>query len=224
MLLPVQVTFRNIPNPAGLEDYVQQEAAKLERFYNRISSCRVIVERPQRAASSKLFHVRIDLGVPNGELVIKHTPSLHSTLQDTQQEKSRPEARAVLVLKDPRRAIHDAFEEMRRRLQDYARCRRREIKPKETTAPAKVKQIFPDDQYGFIETADGREIYFNAASVLEGRFPRLRIGSEVDFAEEPGEKGPQASTVRVIHPRKQARAASGVVLLESKDDNKAQTR
>jgi ribosome-associated translation inhibitor RaiA len=216
MRLPVQVTFRNIPNPGGLEDYIQKKAAKLERYYQRIISCRVMVERPQRAVSSKLFHVRIDLGVPQGELVVKRTPSLHSTLQDVQEEKSRSEARAVLDAKDPKRAINEAFEEMGRRLQDYVRRQRREIKPKETLAPAKVREIFPQEEYGFLETADGRELYFNAASVLDGKFSRLRIGTPVDFAEEPGDKGPQASTVRVIHPRKEGRTAARSAVLPTK--------
>jgi len=63
MLLPLQVTFRNMDDVTGLEDLVLKEAAKLDRFYDRISSCRVVVELPQRATSSKLYHVRIDLGV-----------------------------------------------------------------------------------------------------------------------------------------------------------------
>ena len=128
MLLPVQVTFRNMKDLAGLEEMVQKEAAKLERFYDRISSCRVVVERPQRAASSKLFHVRIDLGLPNGELVVKHTPTLHGTLQDTKTEASRKEAESVLLHKSPQRAIHEAFHEMRRRLQDYSRQQEGSVK------------------------------------------------------------------------------------------------
>ena len=44
MLLPVQVTFRNMEDVAGLEEMVQEEAAKLERFYDRVGSCRVVVE------------------------------------------------------------------------------------------------------------------------------------------------------------------------------------
>lgn len=211
MLLPLQVTFRNIPNPAGLQGYVQQQAAKLEHFCKRINSCRVIVEALQQARN--IFHGRIDVGVPDGELVVKHMPSVHSARRGTQEEKSRAEPRAVLELKNPRRAILQAFKEMRRRLQDYAQRRRLDVKPKETIAPAKVKEIFPDEGYGFIETADGREIYFNAASVLDGHFMKLRPGAEVDFAEEPGEKGPQASTVKLVHPHKQARAASGLVLI-----------
>ena len=66
MLLPIQVTFRNIKEHVGLEDYVQKEAVKLDHFHNRITSCRVMVERTERAESGKVYHVRIDLGVPNG--------------------------------------------------------------------------------------------------------------------------------------------------------------
>lgn len=213
MLVPVQVTFRNIKDMAGLEEMVQKEAAKLERFYDRISSCRVVVERPQRAQTSKLFHVRIDLGLPNGELVVKHTPTLHGALQDTKTEKSRQEAESVLTHKSPERAIHEAFHEMRRQLQDYSRRQEGSVKSIQKMPKASVKEIFPDRGYGFLETADGRAIYFHQASVLDGHFDRLRIGTRVEFAEEMGDQGPQASTVKLIHPRKQAQTAAGVEAL-----------
>jgi cold shock CspA family protein len=213
MLLPVQVTFRNMKDHAGLDDYVHKEAAKLEHLYGRISSCRVMVERPQRAQSSKLYHVRIDLGVPKGELVVKHTPTLHATLQDLKQQKSRREAASVLVHKNPRQAIHEAFQEMGRRLQDYARLQKGAVKTKQGFQEATVKEIFPDEGYGFLETTDYRELYFTQASVLDGHFPQLRTGVRVGFAEEMGEKGPQASTVKLIHPTKQARAAAKTEVL-----------
>lgn len=210
MLLPIQVTFRNMKDLAGLEEMVQKEAAKLERFYDRISSCRVVVERPQRAESSKLYHVRIDLGLPNGELVVKHMPTLHGTLQDIEAQASRKEAESVLVHKSPERAIHEAFHEMRRRLQDYARQQEGFVKNIPKLAHAEVKEIFPNQGYGFLETTDDREIYFSKTSVLDGHFERLRVGTRVRFAEEAGEKGPQASTVKIVHPRKQARTVAGV--------------
>jgi cold shock CspA family protein/ribosome-associated translation inhibitor RaiA len=213
MLLPVQVTFRNIQDMAGLEEMVKKEAAKLERFYDRITSCRVVVERPQRAKSGKLFHVRIDLGLPTGELVIKHTPTLHGTLQDIKTEKSRREAESVLVHKTPQRAIREAFREMRRRLQDYSRRQEGFVKNIPKLAEGEVKEIFPKEGYGFLETTDDREIYFNEASVLHGHFDRLRAGTRVRFAEEMGDKGPQASTVNVVHPRNQARTAAAVAVL-----------
>jgi cold shock CspA family protein len=51
--------------------------------------------------------------------------------------------------------------------------------------------------YGFIETADGREIYFHRNSILNDDFGRLRIGAAVRFAEESGDRDPQASSVWV---------------------------
>lgn len=210
MLLPVQVTFRNMKDLDRLEEFVQKEAAKLERFYDRISSCRVMVERPQRAASGKLYHVRIDLGVPSGELVVKHTPTLHGALQDSKTEKSRREAESVLAHKVPRRAIHEAFREMGRRLQDYARRQDRMVKNLSKPDRANVKEIFPDQGFGFLETEDNRQIYFNQAGVLNGRFDQLRAGTPVRFAEEMGEEGPQASTVKIIHSRISTRKAAAV--------------
>jgi cold shock CspA family protein/ribosome-associated translation inhibitor RaiA len=213
MLIPVQVTFRNMKDLAGLEEMVQKEAAKLERFYDRISSCRVVVERPRRAESSKLYHVRIDLGVPNGELVVKHMPSLHGTLQDIKVEDSRQEAESVLVHKSPQRAIHEAFHEMRRRLQDYSRRQEGAVKSIQKMAEGTVKEIFPNEGCGFLETTGDREIYFSKASVLDGHFDRLHAGTRVQFAEEMGDKGPQASTVKVIQPRKQAQTAATLQVL-----------
>jgi cold shock CspA family protein len=59
-----------------------------------------------------------------------------------------------------------------------------------------VIRIGPEE--GWIETPDGREVYFHEHSVLDAAFDRLEIGSEVAFVEEPGDKGPQASTVRLL--------------------------
>jgi len=61
-----------------------------------------------------------------------------------------------------------------------------------------VVKIFPGEGYGFLEDDEGREIYFHRNSVLDGAFQRLEVGSEVRFAEEAGEKGPQASSVGLI--------------------------
>ena len=67
----------------------------------------------------------------------------------------------------------------------------------------RVKNLLAREDCGFIETADGRQIYFHRNAVLDAAFDRLKVGSEVAFAEEEGVKGPQASTVRVVgkhHP------------------------
>ena len=64
--------------------------------------------------------------------------------------------------------------------------------------------ILAREDCGFIETADGRQIYFHRNAVLDAAFDRLKVGSEVAFAEEEGVKGPQASTVRVVGGHRRA--------------------
>jgi cold shock CspA family protein len=43
----------------------------------------------------------------------------------------------------------------------------------------------------------GSEIYFHRHSVLSPGFDHLAVGTEVRFAEEEGDRGPQASTVEI---------------------------
>ncbi len=64
--------------------------------------------------------------------------------------------------------------------------------------------MIPGEGYGFLTTQDGREIYFHQDSVLNRGYSSLRIGAKVTFAEEEGEKGPQASSVR-IHEKRRVR-------------------
>jgi cold shock CspA family protein len=61
-----------------------------------------------------------------------------------------------------------------------------------------VSKILPDKGYGFLTSEDGRGVYFHKNSVLHGAFSRLKVGTTVSFHEEPGDKGPQATTLRVL--------------------------
>ena len=214
MILPVQVTFREIDADPELDRVVREQAAKLERYFSRITSCRVLIEMLGRHARGNQYHVRIDLGLPEGELLVESAPALHSALRDVEAEKITKSAELGRLHKTPRRAILDAFREMRRRLQDYARKQRDEVKLRaQPLVRGEVVRLLPEEGYGFIETPDGRQVYFHRDAVLNGRFPILRTGSQVRFCEEPGEKGPQATTVRIVHPARQAKAAAMVAPL-----------
>ena len=169
-----------MPPSEAIETHIVEKAGKLERFYEKITNCRVIVEAPHRRHhKGKLYHVRVDITVPGDELVVKREPSQHASHED------------IYV------AIRDAFDAARRELQDYARRRRGEVKVRENSPTARVTKLFPEEGYGFLETPDGRELYFHRNSVLEPGFEKINLGTEVRFAEEQGEEGPQASTVRI---------------------------
>ncbi len=51
---------------------------------------------------------------------------------------------------------------------------------------------------GFVETAEGREIFFHRNRVRDDAFDRLVVGAEVRFVEKTGEKGAHGP------PRRQA--------------------
>ena len=196
--LPVQITLRNIPFPELIEPEIRQRAARLDRYYDRITSCRVLLERAHRHhVDGSHFHVRIDLGVPGGEIVVSRDSSLHGAEQDLDQARERKQDEAAPVSKHARVAVRDAFDTARRRLQDYARRQRRDTKFHESPPHGKVVQLSAEG-YGFIATTDGREIYFHRHSLIDSNFDDVQVGAEVSFVEEAGEQGPQASTVRVL--------------------------
>lgn len=205
MEIPLRVTFRNMPPSKAIEANVRERAAKLGSLYDRLMGCRVTVEAPHRHHyKGKAYQVRIDLTVPGGELVINRAPkrldvakSRPSDLSDKDLAESHEPGKHG-AHEDIYVAIRDAFNAAGRRLQDYARKRRGKVKRHAPEPRAVVTKLFPEEGFGFIETDDGREIYFHKNSVLSPGFDHMAIATEVLFVEEPGEKGPQASTVRLI--------------------------
>ena len=204
----LQITFRNMKPSKEIEELIRAGAAKLGALYSQLVGCRVMVEIPHRHhKKGSPYHVRIDLTVPQGEIIVKREPSLSARARQLGEREIRKNAEVQIPHKDLRFAISDAFKAAARRLQDYARRQRGDIKTHESLPEARVSQIFPQQGYGFLTSDDGREIYFHKNSVLGRVFPRLKVGAIVTFVEEPGEKGPQASTVRVIPKQKIPQAA-----------------
>ncbi len=199
MELPVQITFRNMDHSDAIETFIREKATRLDSFYDRIMSCRVMVEVPhQRRRWGNPYHVRIDLTVPGGELAISQKRSLHTVQRQTRVERVAKAEEVDTDYKDPYLTIREAFEDARRQLQDYARRQRGQVKAHAAAPYAHVVRLFAEEGYGFLETPDGREIYFHKNSVLANGFEHLKIGTEVGFVEEEGEKGPQASTVKLL--------------------------
>lgn len=178
MKLPLQITFHGLDPSDAIEAAIREHAVRLDRFYDKIMACRVLVEaRHKHHHQGNLFRLRIDVTVPGRELVVTRDPAEHHAHED------------------PYVAIRDAFDAVRRQLEDYARVQRAEVKTHAGPSHGRVARLFADEGYGFIETSEGREVYFHRNSILGGDFDRLEVGAEVRFAEEAGEQGPQASTV-----------------------------
>ena len=106
MQIPPEIAFRNVKVTAAIEAAIEEGIQELERVEDRITSCRLVVERPhRRRRSGNACHVRIDLTLPGAEIVVNRAPS-----EDGPEE-------AVT-------AISDAFHTARMRLLERARKRR----------------------------------------------------------------------------------------------------
>lgn len=206
----LQVTFRNTKPTKETEKWIHAQAAKLDTLYPQLMGCRVMVELPHRHhRKGNAYHIRIDLTMPQGEIVVKREPSLNSRARRLGELEIRKQGEFKVPHKDLRQAINDAFKAAGRRLQDYGRRQRGDTKSHAPLPEARVSKILPRAGYGFLTSGDGREIYFHKNSVLGRAFPRLKVGTTVRFAEEQGEKGPQASTVHLIPKQRVHQAAKG---------------
>jgi ribosome-associated translation inhibitor RaiA len=81
MQVPLQVSFKSIPNTTVVEGLIRQKAHKLERVCDHLSSCRVAVERPPKhPEDGNPYRVRIDMTVPPGhEVVVRNEPGRGKT-------------------------------------------------------------------------------------------------------------------------------------------------
>lgn len=74
-------------------------------------------------------------------------------------------------------------------LQDNVRLMQGQVKQHEERPVATVRMLKPDDDYGFLETSDGREVYFHRNSVLNGGFGSLKPGARGQFHRGKGREG-----------------------------------
>jgi ribosomal subunit interface protein len=106
MQVPLQISLHGIGHSDALYNTIRERAEKLERYYDHIVSCRVVLELAARhKRQGKQFSVRVDLKVPGGELAVtrEHDEDVHV-------------------------AIRDAFDAARRQLEDFAREQRGDVK------------------------------------------------------------------------------------------------
>jgi ribosomal subunit interface protein len=171
----LQIKGTGVELTEAIRAAVRERAEKLDRIYDNVISCSVAIESPRRRyAKGTFYNVHIDLTIPGKEIVVKREPD-----------------------EDLYVAIGEAFDAAQRQMQEFVEKRKGKLKQHEGTPVGTVYRLFPGRKYGFIITADGREVYFNANSVLNSHFKELKLGDQVRFVEEMGDQGPQASTVRL---------------------------
>ncbi|MGO8920622.1 MAG: HPF/RaiA family ribosome-associated protein [Stellaceae bacterium] len=129
MQTPLQVTFRNLDASPAVEAKIRERVDELEQLYDRITSCRVVVEAPDRHhREGRLYHLRVDLRVPGREIVVKRDPSEHHAHED------------IYV------AVRDCFDAVRRQLEDHLRRQRGDVKLHEAPDEGRIIPLMTEEE------------------------------------------------------------------------------
>ena len=71
----VEVHFHGIEKSDAIEQRVREKVAKLQKHFERMTSCRVGIEVPQRSTPQKpkVYQIKIEIGMPRRKaLVVTH--------------------------------------------------------------------------------------------------------------------------------------------------------
>jgi ribosome-associated translation inhibitor RaiA len=184
----VEIAFHHIDNTAPIEAEIRARIEDLERIYDRLTACRVRVDRRASNANGTIPPVvRIELGIPGrNDLVVSHEPD------HLQRKFQRPELH---------NAINEAFRIAERQLSDLKTSRDGRTKQVHHDTPnqllGQVAEVNSEDDFGFLVTASGGLLYFHRNSMLSGNFDALDRGDAVFYVEDTGDTGPIATKVRL---------------------------
>lgn len=119
-----EIVFHNLDHSPAIETLVRERLEKLDRLFDGIVSCRVVIERSQhRHRKGDLFAVNIVVGVPGQQLVVNRAgPKDHAH-------------------EDIKVALRDSFDAAGRQVEDHARKVRGDVKhhePRPESPPENV--------------------------------------------------------------------------------------
>lgn len=171
--LDVQIKSRNLEILPEWQEKIQTEWARLQNHtYEPILHARA--ELMGTAHRQNSFEIQLVVSLPGTTLTVNRKGG------------------AVLSL------IVEAFDVLDRRLREHSRTKQRQVKVhEEKSYQGRITRLFPEEGYGFIAAADGSEVYFHKNALRQDIFDKLTEGLPVEFDQEPGDKGPQATWVDV---------------------------
>jgi ribosome-associated translation inhibitor RaiA len=104
MNTPLEITFKGLDKSAAVEAKITEKVAKLEKVFDRMTHCRVVVAAPNKHAhKGKSYEIKIDVGIPDhAPLILTHESAVGNAQED------------LLI------ALRDAFDAAKRRLDDIS--------------------------------------------------------------------------------------------------------
>jgi cold shock CspA family protein/ribosome-associated translation inhibitor RaiA len=175
--MELKIEARNVELRKGWQIKIEEEKEKLVRhFASFVLHLRVTIEATTHHKEGG-FEIKLIASVPNETVVVT---------------KKGENVRPLLV---------DAFDVLSLQLKEILRKKRKGQKGVEQGGDGDkygiIHKLSPLESYGFITTPDEREIYFHENALKNANMDELAEGDNVLYGETVGDKGPQASWVRV---------------------------
>jgi len=170
---PLEVRFLGIEPSPAVEAAARAKAAKLDLFRGDLMSCRVTIELADKHKhNGHPYAVRIDVTMSGKELCV-----------------DRVQHEDVYV------ALRDAFDDMKRQIEESARRARGQEKAHPALLHGEVVRFSNEDRCGFIRTAEGDEYWFGPDNVAGMPWEHVKVGAAVRFIPELAAEGRQAKRV-----------------------------
>src|SRR5580704_3502817 len=148
MQVPLDITFQNSEPSEAIRSEVEKQAKRLEKFHDRITSCHVTVIAPtMKRRHGDLFKIDICVAMPNHKDIL--VSKAHGDAPGTRARHGRDQG-CIRGGTAPDQG-----------------CRSRNARPGQAAMKRKnhghVAKFVAGEGYGFIETADGRKVYFGVS-------------------------------------------------------------
>ncbi|MDJ0621588.1 MAG: cold shock domain-containing protein [Desulfocapsaceae bacterium] len=175
--MELKIETRNVELRKGWQDRVEEEKDKLVRnFAAYLLHLRVVIEATTHHKEGG-FEIKLVASVPNDTVVVTRKGGA---------------VRPLLV---------EAFDVLSLQLKENLRKKRKNKKPTDALADGDsygtIRKLSPHESYGFIVTVDERDVYFHENALKNVEMEELSEGDTVFYGETTGDKGPQASWVRL---------------------------
>lgn len=175
--MELKIETRNVELRKGWQERVEEEKEKLVRnFAAYLLHLRVVIEATTHHKEGG-FEIKLVASVPNDTVVVTRKGGA---------------VRPLLV---------EAFDVLSLQLKENLRKKRKNKKPAEALADGDsygtISKLSPHESYGFIVTVDERDVYFHENALKNVEMEELSEGDAVFYGETYGDKGPQASWVRL---------------------------
>jgi len=174
--MELKIEARNVELRKGWQTKIKEEQEKLIRHYpNFVLHLRVSIEATTQHKEGG-FKIKLVASVPNDTAVVTR--------------------KAETV----RAALTESFSVLTLQLKEIQRKKRKSKKNPNHVESGDgfgvIRKVSPHESYGFITSADKRDIYFHENALKNLNMDDLSEGDSVTFGETVGDKGPQASWVR----------------------------